>query len=92
MKESELGDVVLVDADKNFVSTEYDDLEDLPDEIVSIFFICTPYIIDLSRKGNFLSVKLLFFLAHQLKQLFWMLKKTCLIETVLLSTHNTCFG
>ena len=43
MKESELGDVVLVDADKNFVSTEYDDLEDLPDEIVSSFFICMPY-------------------------------------------------
>ena len=43
MKESELGDVVLVDADKNFVSTEYDDLEDLPDEIVSIFFICMSY-------------------------------------------------
>ena len=35
MKESELGDVVLVDADKNSVSTEYDDLDDLPAEIVS---------------------------------------------------------
>ena len=36
MKESELGDAVLVDADKNTVSTEYDDLNDLPDEIVSV--------------------------------------------------------
>ena len=43
VKESELGDVVLVDADKNFVSTEYDDLEDLPDEIVSSFLICMPF-------------------------------------------------
>ena len=36
VKESELGDAVLVDADKNTVSTEYDDLNDLPDEIVSV--------------------------------------------------------
>ena len=34
MKEAELGDAVIVDADKNEVSTEYEDLEDLPDEVV----------------------------------------------------------
>lgn len=35
VKESELGDAVLVNADENTVSTEYDDLNDLPDEISS---------------------------------------------------------
>lgn len=31
----ELGDAVVVNADDNTVSTEYDDIGDLPDEIVS---------------------------------------------------------
>ncbi|XP_053380942.1 DENN domain-containing protein 1B-like isoform X2 [Mercenaria mercenaria] len=35
VKTAELGDAVVVDADKNTVSTEFDDLHDLPDEMSS---------------------------------------------------------
>ena len=31
----EIGDAVIVDADKNEVQTEYDDLEALPEDVVS---------------------------------------------------------
>lgn len=34
MRPSELGDAVIVDADKNTVQTEHSDLEDLPEEVV----------------------------------------------------------
>ncbi|XP_041368070.1 DENN domain-containing protein 1A-like isoform X2 [Gigantopelta aegis] len=35
IRNMELGDAVIVDTDKNVVKTEYDDLEDLPEEVVS---------------------------------------------------------
>ncbi|XP_046577982.1 DENN domain-containing protein 1B-like isoform X2 [Haliotis rubra] len=35
LRPSELGDAVIVDADKNTVQTEYSDLEDLPEEVLS---------------------------------------------------------
>ena len=34
----------------------------------------------------------IFFLIHQFKHWFWVLKKNRLMETVLLRTHNICFG
>ena len=34
MRLSEMGDAVIVDADKNSVSTEYEDIDNLPEEMV----------------------------------------------------------
>ena len=52
------------------------------------------------KKKYFLNIKLVFFLTHQFKHMFWVLKRTVslstqksrLNETVLLSTQNICFG
>lgn len=38
-RKQDLGDAVVLDVDANTISTEYDDLETLPDDVVSIVSI-----------------------------------------------------
>lgn len=41
MQRNELGDVVILDADNNTIETPFDDLENLPADVVSKYLIST---------------------------------------------------